>query len=112
MKKYDILYILNYFLILRLIFDMGCLKIDNVPFKFSLDNHTNIKNQTIFSNKIIKNASNTEGMNIIKKVYSNDGENENLYSAENPITGLDFWKSKIIKDGDYADWNIELTNQT
>jgi len=89
--------------------------------KIKINNHTNIinnisdnydnSNKTIvpktFVNKFIP-----ESLNIIKSAYSSDGENDHIYSAQNPITGMDYWKSKKIKNGEYADWNIELVNNT
>lgn len=59
-----------------------------------------------------KQITSSDLSSVIKQAYSDDGENEAIYSANNPITGLDYWKSKKIKNGDYADWNIELINNT
>ncbi len=68
------------------------------------------KDQDKSSKKQNKNTS--DSVSIIKTAYSEDGENEEIYLANNPITGMDYWKSKKIKSGEYADWNIELVNNT
>jgi hypothetical protein len=48
----------------------------------------------------------------IKSVYTKDSFNELLYPPSNPINGTDYWKSREICCEDFAEWTIELTEET
>ena len=123
MKKNVIIYIFNFFLYFYLYIGINSIKIDSNSLKNNIIDINqkiikNIKNFTTKKNKTLKNKIknkpniNIDEISIIKSVYSTDGDNNYLYPPENPINGLDFWKSKLIKNGDYADWIIELVNNT
>jgi len=138
MRNQSILYLINFFCLVTIEIYINSLNIENNHYRgknktilisdeetenenenatqiaktlLDSNNKNTNKNTNKNKNKTKKNSG-QEDSNIIKKVYSEDGENDNLYSSENPINGMDYWKSKKIKNGDYADWNIELVNNT
>ena len=46
------------------------------------------------------------------RIFSNDSFNENIYPPINPINGTDYWKSKQICCNNYAEWQLELNEET
>ena len=100
------------------------------PTNINNNNNNTISNKTNNNNKNITNKNNEKpqlrkkgifsiplspegtGEDIIKNAYSSDGEDNENFPADNPITGMDYWKSKKLKFKEYADWYIELHNDT
>jgi hypothetical protein len=45
----------------------------------------------------------------IQKVFS---DRDNSKKVFNPLSGMDYWETKILKKGDYQEWTVEFEEST